>query len=174
MWTSSWAINDFLWNDTENQTANKDYTDPNNPTWTSIDRPELVAQMNMAISKAQATGAKVYFGFAPADADKLVDAAKNVDWLLAYDKLIDDLYCFDGRLGSCIDYIFNHNYAYDCAFHVNNYGRTWRTYQVYEDLCAKLGITDVKNVDGAGTDFKGCLFEEGTTDKPKFGVDYLE
>ena len=168
------SINDFLWNDTENQEANKDYTDPNNVTWTSIDRPELVAQLNMAISKAQSTGAKVYFSFAPTDADKLVDEAKNEEWLKKYDQLIDELYCFDGRLGSCIDYIFNHNYAYDCAFHVNNYGRVWRTYQMYEDICTKLGITDVKTVDGAGTDFNGCLFEEGTTTEPRFGVDYLD
>lgn len=168
------SINDFLWNDEENQTANKDYSDPNNITWTSIDRPELVAQMNMAISKAQSSGAKVYFSFSPTDADKLVDEAKNAEWLRAYDKLIDDLYCFDGRLGSCMDYIFNHKYAYDCAFHVNNYGRVWRTYQLYEDICAKLGITDIKTVDGAGTEFAGCLFEEGTQYEPRFKVDYLE
>jgi hypothetical protein len=130
--------------------------------------------MNKIIDYAKGSGAKVYFSFAPVDANELVPEAQNLEWLLAYDKLIEDLYTFDGLLGSSVDYIYATEYMYDCAFHVNNYGRTWRTYQVYEDLCAKLGITDVKNVDGAGTDFKGCLFEEGTTDKPKFGVDYLE
>ena len=168
------SIYDVNPSDKEYQEVNKDYSDLNNTTWTSIDRPDLVAQMNMAISKAQASGAKVYFSFAPTDENDVVAEARNVEWLQAYDKLIDEIYCFDGRLGSCMDYIFDHNYAYDCAFHVNDYGRTWRTYQMYEDICEKLGITDVKNVDAVGTDFAGCLFEEGTTTEPRFGVDYLQ
>ena len=167
------SINDFNWNDKENQEANKDYTDLTNPTWTSIDRPELVAQMNMAIGKAKASGAKVYFGFAPADADKLVDEAKNAEWLARYDALIDRLYDFDGSLGSCADYIFNHEYAYDCAFHVNDYGRTYRTYLLYTHICDKLGITDINGIYGVGTDFDGCLFEDGSDGTPRYKVSYL-
>ncbi len=168
------SIYDFVYDDKENQEASKDYTDPNNITWTSIDRPELVAQMNMAIGKAKKTGAKVYFGFAPTDADALVDEAKNREWLLAYDELILSLYDFDGILGSCIDYIYNHKYAYDCAYHVNNYGRTYRTYQLYLDICEKLGITEVNGIYSVGTDFSGCLFEQGSDGTPVVKVDFLE
>lgn len=168
------SIYDFVFNDKENQEASKDYTDPDNITWTSIDRPELVAQMNMAINKAQASGAKVYFGFAPTDADALVDEAKNREWLLAYDSLIQSLYDFDGILGSCMDYIYNHKYAYDCAYHVNNYGRTYRTYQLYLDICEKLGITEVSGIYSVGTDFSGCLFEQGSDGTPVEKVDFLQ
>ncbi|MBO5945695.1 MAG: leucine-rich repeat protein, partial [Clostridia bacterium] len=167
------SIYDGTWNDKDFQEANKDYTDPNNPTWTSIDRPELVEQMNMAIGKAKSSGAAVYFGFAPADADKLVDEAKNLEWLLAYDALILDLYEFDGILGSCTDYIYNHQYAYDCAFHLNNYGRTYRTYTLYTHIAEKVGITEINGIYSVGLEFEGCLFESGSDGTPVFGVDYL-
>lgn len=166
---------DGLWNDKDFQESNKDYTDKNNPTWTSINRPELVEQMNMAISKAKSSGASVYFGFAPADADKLVEEAKNTEWLLEYDRLILDLYSFDGILGSCMDYIFNHAYAYDCAFHVNDYGRTYRTYILYTHIAEKLGITKINGIYSVGLEFDGCLFESGSYDgRPVSGVDYLK
>ncbi len=167
------SIKDISWNDEAGQVANKDWTDPNNETWSSIDRPELVAMMNLIIGRAQESGAKVYFGFAPADADKLIDEAKNLEWLLAYDQLIIDLYDFDGILGSCTDYIYNHQYAYDCAFHVNDYGRTYRTYQLYTDICAVLGIEDVNGIYSKGTSFDGCLFEIGSDGTPIYKVDYL-
>ena len=168
------SIKDIVWNDEAGQTANKDWTDPNNETWSSIDRPELVAMMNLIIGRAQQSGAKVYFGFAPADADKLIDEAKNLEWLLAYDQLIIDLYNFDGILGSCSDYIYNHQYAYDCAFHVNDYGRTYRTYQLYTDICAALGIEDVNGIYSKGTVFDGCLFEIGSDGTPVYKVDYID
>ena len=168
------SINDGLWNDKDFQESNKDYTDPDNPTWTSIDRPELVLQMNMAIGKAQSSGAAVYFGFAPSDADKLVDEAKNIDHLKAYDQLILDLYSFDGILGSCADYVYNHEYAYDCAFHLNNYGRTYRTYTLYTHIAEKVGIADINGIYSVGTEYRGCLFETGSDGTPVKGVDYLD
>lgn len=166
------SINDVPWNSDE-QIANKDWKDPNNKTWSSINRPELVAMMNLIIGRAKESGAQVYFGFAPVDADKLVDEAKNVEWLLAYDQLIIDLYDFDGILGSCTDYIYNHKYAYDCAFHVNDYGRTYRTYQLYTDICRALGIEDINDIYSKGTSFAGCLFEIGSDGTPIDKVDYL-
>lgn len=167
------SINDIDWNKVEEQTQNKDYTDPSNPTWTSIDRPELVWQMNMAIGKAQASGARVYFGFCPVDAAEVVPEAQNPEWFAAYDKLIDDLYCFDGSLGSCADYTYASKYFYDCAFHVNDYGRVYRTYMLYADICAAIGITQSNGIYSVGTDFDGCLFEDGSDGTPITGVDYL-
>ena len=147
--------------------------DSDNETWSSIDRPEIVEMMNLIIGKAKESGARIYFGFAPADADKLIDEAKNIEWLEAYDKLISELYDFDGILGSCADYIYNHKYAYDCAFHVNDYGRTYRTYQLYADICRAVGIQDINGIFSCGTDFDGCLFENSSDGTPIYKVDYL-
>ena len=167
--------NDGEWN-SDSQIENKDYNDPANVTWQSIDTPYLVYQMNRSILSAQSSGAKVYFSFCPADADKLVAEARDIDWLLAYDKLISDLYCFDGVLGSCISYIYAHKYFYDCAFHLNDLGRTYRTYRVYCDLCELLGIERV-GFTSCGTSFEGCLFNDdgsiSQSGKPFTGVDYL-
>ena len=160
------SIKDIAWNDEAGQVANKDWQNPDNETWSSIDRPELVEMMNLIIGKAKESGARIYFGFAPADADKLIDEAKNIEWLEAYDKLISELYDFDGLLGSCADYIYNHKYAYDCAFHVNDYGRTYRTYQLYADICRAVGIQDINGILSCGTDFDGCLFENSSDGTP--------
>lgn len=167
------SITDFNWNDTANQEANKDYTDLTNPTWTSVDTPEKIAQMNMAIGKARASGAKVYFGFCPADSYAVVEEARNLDWLLAYDAMILNNYDFDGILGSCVDYIYNSKYFYDCAFHVNDYGRAYRTYMLYADICEKLGKDNINGIYSKGTDFDGCLFEEGSDGTPIDKVDFL-
>jgi hypothetical protein len=165
---------DVNWDDVEGQISNKDYSDPNNKTWQSITDPALADQMNRAIALVQGAGAKVYFSFCPADADKLVDEAKNELWLNSYDELIKDTYVFDGIIGSCKNYIFAHEYFYDCAFHPNDYGRTYRTYQLYVDLCQTLNIDPVGFL-SVGTDFEGCLFESGVTDgKPLITVDYLD
>lgn len=166
------SIKDIAWND-EGQVANKDWQNPDNETWSSIDRPEIVEMMNLIIGKAKESGARIYFGFAPADADKLIDEAKNIEWLQAYDTLISELYDFDGILGSCADYIYNHKYAYDCAFHVNDYGRTYRTYQLYADICRAVGIQDINGIFSCGTDFDGCLFENSSDGTPIYKVDYL-
>ena len=167
------SINDIPWNTEEGQVANKDWRDESNETWSSINRPELVEMMNLIIGRAKESGARVYFGFAPADADKLIEEAKNIEWLKAYDEFIKTLYDFDGVLGSCTDYIYNHQYAYDCAFHVNNYGRTYRTYQLYTDICRAVGITNINGIYSRGTSFDGCLFEIGSDGTPNFKVDYL-
>ena len=140
---------------------------------TQIDEPDLLAQINHAIAAAKSSGAKVYFGFCPADADAVVAEARNSDWLLEYDEMIKNNYDFDGLIGSCADYIFNHKYFYDCAFHPNDYGRTYRTYVLYTDVCEVLGITAVNGIYDVGTNFEGCLFEEGSDGTPLTKVDYL-
>lgn len=168
------SMNEGTWNNVEEQERNKDYTDLNNPAWRSIDTPEMVARMNYAINKAKESGAGVYFGFAPADAYALVDAAKNIDWILAYDALILDLYDFDGLMGSAADYVYDHKYFYDCAFHVNDYGRAYRTYNLYVDIAEMLGLEARNGYTSKGTDFDGCLFEEGSDGMPLVKVDFLE
>ena len=164
--------NEGPWDDEEFQVANKDYTDPNNVTWESIDSPRLKDALNAAILAAKSSGASVYFGFCPVDADKLVDEAKNKAWLSAYDKLILDTYEFDGLLGSCKSYVFAHEYFYDNAFHPNDIGRTYRSYQVYVDLCSLLGL-DKNGYREFGDEFEGCIFEDNSDGTPNVKVDYL-
>ena len=155
-------------------TANKeDYNNPDNNTWCSIDDPYYLEPMNRIINAARSSGAKVYFAFCPADADSLVEAAKNTAWLRAYDTLIAEIYDFDGVIGKCEDYVYNHQYFYDCAFHLNDYGRTYRTYQFYLDICSYLGRSAKYGITDLGTSFDGCLFESNTTGKPQMGVNYL-
>ena len=155
-------------------TTNKeDYNNPNNETWCSIDDPYYLEPMNRIIGAARSSGAKVYFAYCPCDADSLVEAAKNYEWLRAYDKLIAEIYDFDGVIGKCEDYIYNHLYFFDCAFHLNDYGRTYRTYQFYLDLCETIGRRANYGITSLGESFDGCLFEQRTTGKPRVGVDYL-
>lgn len=155
-------------------TANKeDYNNPNNETWCSLDDPYLLEPMNRIINAARSSGAKVYFGYCPCDADSLVEAAKNYEWLRAYDKLMAEIYDFDGIVGKCEDYIYNHMYFFDCAFHLNDYGRTYRTYQFYLDICPLLGREAKYGIYDLGRSFDGCLFENNSTGKPRVGVSYL-
>ena len=56
---------------------------------------------------------------------------------------------------------------YNCAFHLNDYGRTYRTYQVYLDLCSDVlnidtpnGFITYKSYDNV------CLFEENSVGTP--------
>ena len=147
------------WNDTQNQHANKDYTDPNNKTWCSFTDPYYADQMNRAIALAKKSGAKVYFGFCPSDANAIVEGKDTVAALASYDKLITDTYEFDGLIGTCANYVFDHTYFYDCAFHLNDTGRTYRTYRMYLDLASVLGILDLNTYTSVGTDFDGCTFE---------------
>ena len=167
------SMNEGTWNDVDHQTSNKDYTNPDNPTWRSIDTPEMVERMNFAIGKAKGSGAGVYFGFSPADAYALVEEAKNIDWIRAYDALILELYDFDGLMGSAADYVYDHKYFYDCAFHVNDYGRAYRTYNLYLDIAEKLGFEDYNGYTSPGTEFDGCLFEEESDGTPLVKVDFL-
>jgi hypothetical protein len=91
--------------------------------------------------------------------------------------MIEDVYCFDGVLGSSVNYIFAHQYFYDCAFHPNDLGRTYRTYQVYSDLCDLLG-KQKRMYFSVGENFEGCIFRENGKisgdGRPFVGVDYLD
>ena len=168
------SMDEGTWNDVAQQEQNKNYKDLNNPTWRSIDTPEMVARMNFAINKAKSSGAKVYFGFSPVDAYALVEEARNTEWILDYDALILELYDFDGLMGSAADYVYNHKYFYDCAFHVNDYGRAYRTYNLYVDIAQALGFETYNGFYSKGTDFDGCLFEEESDGTPLVGVDFFE
>ena len=156
------------WNNVANQQQNKDYNDPANVTWCNIDDPYYKDRMNRAIESAKGSGADVYFAFAPVDYAALCDEAKAnpEQWFAAYDKFITDTYVFDGILGTSGDYVMNRRYFYDCAFHPNDYGRTYRTYTLYTDLCDLIGETNVKGIYDVGTDFEGCIFEEHSDGKP--------
>jgi hypothetical protein len=118
------------------------------------------------------SGANVYFGFAPVDEYAVVEEAKNKEWLAAYEQLIVGLYDFDALLGSVSDYIMDHRYFYDCAFHANDYGRTYRTYQMYVDLCALLGIEELRGFYDVGI-YNGCQFEKGSDGTPLTPVSWL-
>ncbi len=161
---------DLAWNDLDGQLANKDYTDPSNPTWCSFDEARYADLVNRSIASAKTSGAKVCFGFAPTDLSAIVDEAQNSTWLCAYDKLIEDTYDFDALIGSSIGYVFAHEYFYDCAFHPNDYGRVYRTYRLYLDLASMLGIQDTYSFTEKQDGYVGCLFEEGV-DSPIYAVD---
>jgi len=141
--------------------------------------------MNDAIERAKVNGALVYYSFAPmADADINVDAKAGGDaWYQAFEKLIEDNFVFDGVLGDAKNYIFNVAYFYDNAYHPNDYGRVYRTYRVYMDLCTEiLGIPEsewtdyycdakmdnqYRLVDSKGNVlFRGCMFEIGSRGLP--------
>ena len=160
------------WDDEDVQEATKDYGDPENITWASIDSPELMNNVNRVIAKAKTSGAGIYFSFCPVDADKVVPEAQNSEWMSAYDELIADIYDFDGVLGKCSDYVYAHEYFYDNAFHLNDIGRAYRTYRVYLDLAELLGIESAAGFTECGTEFEGCIFE-GTSGVPKIGVSYI-
>jgi len=164
---------DTEWNDPTSQAANKNYKDPDNRTWQSITDPTLKNQLNRAIAAAKSSGAKVYFAFAPMDAYAVVEEARNLAWIDAYDKLIEDTYDFDLVLGNARDYVFDHKYFFDCAFHVNDYGRVYRTYQLYLDLADIVGVSSTRYPDTLGTDFEGCKFEETEDGRPLYKVDFL-
>ncbi len=155
-----------------NSDPNEDYN--TSEKWCSITEERFVVNMNRAINAARSSGAKVYFSFCPVDADKICSEARaDIDqWLEAYDKLISDTYDFDGLLGSSRNYIYNHKYFYNNAFHPNDYGRTLRTYTLYKDLCSIFGEAPL-DMRSAGTDFEGCIFEDGNSNEPLYGVDYL-
>jgi len=157
--------------------ANPNEEDPyTSEKWCSLTDARYKDIMNAVIDTARGSGAKVYFSFAPADADKLLDEAKADigEWCSAYNNLILDTYTFDGIVGSSKNYIFNHQYFYDNAYHTNYYGRVWRTYTLYSDLADILGITEIKNYNAAGTEFDGCKFESVSDNAPLYKVDYIE
>jgi hypothetical protein len=160
---------DIMWND-KNQANHKDYNDPLDDTWCSIDDDYYTVSMNRAIAIAKSSGAKIYFSFCPTDASRLVDGANTRAWADRYEQMILDNFNFDGLLGDVWGYMLDHRYFYDCAFHPNDYGRTYRTYQVYVDLCSVLEFDTVKGLYDCGTDFEGCLFETGSNGRPLYEV----
>ena len=162
-----------LWSNVAFQTQNKDHTDPNNPTWASFTDPIYASLVNHAFLCARSSGARAYFTFCPVDADKLIPEAQHLDRLSDYDNLVHSTYYeASGVLGQSKNYIFAHEYFYDCAFHPNDYGRVYRTYRIYFDLCDLLGRTAVAP-DARGTSFEGCLFEKDCAFGPRFIVPYL-
>ena len=178
------STQDAKWNDEAAQAASRDWRDPNNVTWCSFNDPQYADQVNRMISEIKATGASVYFSFAPVDGTGVEGSTWGVipevkadpdTWLAAYDKLITDTFIVDGNIGKSSSYIYHHNYFYDNAYHLNNWGRTIRTYQLYVDLCDVLGIDNPCAATARGTDFKGCLFEKNTTGlNPIYTVDWLK
>lgn len=167
---------DFGWdNNVADYWKSDDWKDESNAAWCNIDDPYFVSNMNRAIRAAKGTGAKVYFSFSPADASRLCsEALADIDaWCADYEAFIASTYEFDGLLGNAKDYIMHHEYFYDNAFHPNDYGRTFRTYQVYKDLCAVLGKTTVNPIFFVGFDgdIDGCRMEtdyDGVPNYPAF------
>ncbi len=151
-----------------NSDPNEDYN--TSPNWCDITDPYYRDNMNRAIRAAKAGGAKVYFTFCPVDGLKLSDEAKagGSAWFAAYDSLILNNYVFDGLLGKTENYIYNHQYFYNNAFHLNDYGRTYRTYDMYLDLAELLGIEQVHKVREFGVNFEGCLFERTEDGLPRY------
>ena len=178
------STQDSVWYDEDAQTASRDWRDPDNVTWCSFNDPKYADQTNRMIAEIKATGASVYFAFAPVDGTGVEGStwgvipevkANPTSWLAAYDKLITDTFNVDGNIGKSSSYIYHHNYFYDNAYHLNNWGRTLRTYQFYRDLCPILGIKNPCAATARGTDFRGCLFEKDTTGlNPRYTVDWLK
>jgi len=157
--------NDDRWDEEEHLDYNT------SPTWTDVS--VYKDEINRAIGKIRDTGAEVYFGFAPVDANSVASEARCAEWLSAYGDFMLETFDFDGAIGTMANYVYNHKYIFDSAYHVNDYGRTYRTYQMYVDVCRALGITDVKGIYDVGTDFEGCLFEEGSDGTPLTPVEWL-
>ncbi len=178
------SAQDGSWSDDAWQTVNRDWRDLNNVTWCSFNDPKYADQMNRMIREIKASGASVYFGFAPVDGTGIAGSDWGVipecreagkAWLDAYDALLLETYELDGLIGKSSSYIYHHNYFYDNAYHLNNWGRTLRTYQLYIDLCDVLGIKNPVSATAKGTDFEGCLFEADTTGtNPKYTVDWIK
>ena len=162
------------WSNKTYQELHKDYTNLNDETWISIDDEPYVTLMNRAFDAARSSGAKVYFGFAPIDGESIVPEAQNLAHFRAYEKLIENIYHIDGLMGSCKDYIYARKYCYDCAYHTNAYGRTYRTYQLYLDIADTLGIENPNGIYSKGMNFAGCLFEGESDGTPLTKVDFLE
>ena len=170
---------------TAEDASTQDWKNPDNPTWCSFTELKYADQVNRMIREINATGAMTCFSYAPVDGTGVPGSSFGVipevkanaaDWLSVYDALIRETYYeYDAYVGCAANYIFHHNYFFDSAYHLNNYGRALWTYQLYTDLCIELGIDDVNGYLECGTEFEGCMFESGVTDgKPTYKVDYIE
>ncbi len=173
------------WNKSGGET---DYTDTR--YWSKFTDDVYKDEVNRVIGTVKSAGIPIYFGFCPVDQDAMLESSKNLQALAAYDAIFREQYDFDGVIGSSADYIFNHEYFDDNAFHTNNYGRTLRTYQLYLDLCETFGIEVKytsptakgyvkKTVGGAEVYMykdELCYFEStngNITDKRKYTVGFL-
>ena len=136
--------------------------------WCSATEEKYLKNMNRAINAAKSSGASVYFTYAPVDYNAIAEEAKiNLSaWCDAYEYFLSSNYSFDGLLGKPEKYIFHHKYFYNNAYHTNDYGRVYRTYQMYLDLCPLLGIKTPYNVLDKALYFDGCLYERGATVGP--------
>ena len=169
-YTDSYTV---MMNDMVKSALESDWRDPNDDNWCSFTESRYAGAMNSAFDKIKSAGAAVYFAFAPVDEHALAESAKSAAALSAYDRLILDTYTsLDGILGSSADYVFNHEYFYDCAFHPNDYGRVYRTYRLYTHLAKILGITELKGIDDEGKSFDGCLFEKDSSGEPNFPLGF--
>lgn len=143
------------------------------PTWCDMLDAKYKDNLNRAILSAKESGARVYFSYCPMDAAALSEEIKanGTEWFATYEKMIADNYVFDGAVGSVSGYVYHHKYFYDNAFHPNDYGRAYRTYTLYRDLCAVLGKSAVNGIFDVGTDFEGCLFEMDSLGYPVTDID---
>lgn len=171
------------WQDETRETA--DWKNPENETWCDLNDPRYVESLNRMLREVKSSGAKAYFAFVPVDGTGkpgsdwgVIPEAKAdpANWIPKYDALIESTFVeLDGIIGRSIDYIYHHNYFYDSAYHLNNWGRPIRTYQFYVDFCKEMGIAEIAGYLDRGTDFYGCLFESGVEDgSPVYKVDYIE
>ena len=151
-----------------------DWQNEENPYWTNLSNAEFTELVNHAIAAAKSSGAKVVFGYCPADERDMIAEAKNEAWLRDYEELIGELYDFDAALGEAKTYIYNHKYVYDSAFHLNDYGRPYRTYSLYCDILDYLSLGEPCGMLDYGTNFEGCIFEANTDGTPKYKVDFLK
>ena len=126
-----------------------------------IDVGTYAADVRRILSRVTATGATVCFGFCPVNENALTNEAKTPAQQAAFDRLIVETFGFE-LLGSCSDHLYRWQYMYKGSdgsdFHLNDYGRTYNTYKMYQHLCEKLGITPVA-MKAYGTSFSGCKFE---------------
>ena len=164
----------FLKDKNEYTHTPSDWQDNANPYWTNLSNKEFTKLVNSAIGAAKSSGAKVVFAYAPVDEDDMIAEAKNEKWLSDYENLIAELYDFDATLGNAKTYIYDHKYVFDSAFHLNDYGRPYRTYSLYCDIVKYLSLGSPRAMLSLGTNFDGCIFEENANGIPQHKVDFLD
>ena len=144
-----------------NYNTENDYKNPENTAWVDFTQEVYTNILNRAIGLVQNTGASVTFGFCPVDEDSVVQDARNNYVPASYQALISNTYQFDAVIGQPTKYVYAHEYFYDCAFHLNDYGRAIHTYQLYLDLCSYLGIKGnaITAYDVFNINMPGCIFE---------------
>ncbi len=167
------TLNEFYRNTNEGtwyqSGSQNDYTD--STYWSNISGEPYRTMLSHCVSEAKKGGAKVYFGFCPTDRDSLISQI-DAKWMQDYDTMMRTGYGFDGLVGTVDKFIYNHQYFHNCAFHLNDYGRTWHTYNMYTHICAVLGKTVKHKAGDVGTNMEGCIFEKDAGGKvlesPKF------